>query len=110
MISALQRNYNILVTVLRFRWDPAKDIVNRRKHGVGFEEAATVFYDDDALLVADPEHSEEEDRFLLLDLSSRLRTLVVCHCYREANDVIRIISARKADRSEREQYKRRTRS
>jgi uncharacterized protein len=98
------------VVELSFRWDPAKDAVNRRKHGIGFDEAATVFYDDDALLVSDPEHSQEEDRFLLLGLSSRLRTLIVCHCYREDSGVIRIISARKADRSEREQYNRRSRA
>jgi uncharacterized protein len=102
--------YNVVVAELSFRWDPAKDTINRRKHGIGFAEAATVFYDDDALLVADPEHSQEEDRFLLLGLSSRLRALVVCHCYREAHDVIRIISARRADRSEREQYNKRRRS
>ena len=95
------------MTELSFRWDPAKDATNRRKHGVSFEEAATVFYDENALLRADPDHSDEEDRFLLLGLSSRLRTLVVCHCYREAENVIRIVSARKADRSEREDYRRR---
>ncbi len=87
LISELPRNYNALVGVLSFRWDPAKNSANRRKH-----------------------HSEEEDRFLLLGLSSQLRTLVVCHCYKEATDVIRIISARKADRAEREQYMRRSRS
>lgn len=92
---------------LRFDWDPAKAATNRRKHGVGFDEAATVFYDENALLLDDPDHSEAEDRFLLLGLSVRLRTLVVCHCYRVAEDVIRIISARRADRSEREEYHRR---
>ena len=69
--AALVSAYNALVAMLRFRWDSAKETANRRKHGVGFEEASTVFYDDDALLIADPEHSEEEDRFLLLGLNSR---------------------------------------
>jgi uncharacterized DUF497 family protein len=97
------------VAELRFDWDRAKDAANRRKHGVSFAEAATVFYDERALLLADPDHSEDEDRFLLLGLSVRLRTLVVCHCYRAADDVIRIISARRADRSERATYHRRLR-
>jgi len=97
------------VAELRFDWDQAKDAANRRKHGVSFDEAASVFYDENALLLDDPDHSEEEDRFLLLGLSVRLRTLVVCHCYRAAEEVIRIISARRADRPEREEYHRRLR-
>ena len=92
---------------LRFDWDQAKYAANRRKHGVSFEEAATIFYDENALLIADPDHSEQEDRFLLLGLSLRLRTLVVCHCYREAEDMVRIISARRANRSEQVEYNRR---
>jgi uncharacterized DUF497 family protein len=92
---------------LRFEWDEAKDASNRRKHGVSFKEAVSVFYDDHALLVADPDHSEEEDRFVLLGLSVRLRIVLVCHCYRVSEEVIRIISARKADLVEREQYNRR---
>jgi uncharacterized DUF497 family protein len=91
---------------LRFGWDEGKNAANRRKHGVSFQEAATVFYDDSALLIDDPDHSEQEERFLLLGLSASARTLVVCHCYREAEDRIRIISARKADRQERERYNR----
>ncbi len=94
---------------LRFEWDEAKDAANRRKHGVSFEEGASVFYDENALFLADPDHSEEEDRFVLLGLSVRLRTVVVSHCYRVAEEVIRIISARKADRYEREEYNRRLR-
>lgn len=94
---------------LRFEWSTSKSIANRRKHGVSFEEAETVFSDDRALLIGDPEHSEDEDRFVLLGLSSLTRTLVVCHCYRERDEVIRIISARKADRSERAEYDRRWR-
>ena len=88
--------------MLRFEWDERKNTQNRRKHGVSFEEAQTVFLDEQALLVADPDHSEREERFILLGLSSALRTLVVCHCYRRERDVIRLISARRADRQERE--------
>lgn len=92
---------------LRFEWDPEKDKQNQRKHGVAFEEAESAFADEHGLFMSDPEHSEDEDRFILLGLSSALRTLVVCHCYREREDVVRIISARKANRSERSQYTRR---
>ena len=89
---------------LRFEWDPVKDAANRRKHGVGFAEALTVFTDDRALVLADPDHSTAEERFILLGLSARLRVLVVVHCYRQADDLIRLISARKATRTERAQY------
>lgn len=98
------------MTDLRFEWDDRKSRANHRKHGVTFEEAMTVFHDDNALLLDDPDHSEHEERFLLLGLSVRLRHLVVCHCHREEDDVIRIISARRADRLEREDYERRLRS
>jgi uncharacterized DUF497 family protein len=93
---------------LRFEWDPHKNRANQRKHGVSFEEARTVFLDDNALLIDDPDHSDDEDRFVLLGLSSALRALVVCHCYRARGNVIRIISARKADPSERALYPRGT--
>jgi uncharacterized DUF497 family protein len=89
---------------LRFEWDERKVTVNRRKHGVSFEEARTVFFDEDALLRPDEEHLEDEDRFVLLGLSERLRTLVVCHCYRQGDKVIRLISARRANAFERQQY------
>ena len=88
---------------LRFEWDPRKSRANRREHRVGFEEAQDVFLDDDALLIGDPDHSDEEHRFVLMGMS-RARVLVVCHCYRDDGDVIRIISARKADREERRLY------
>jgi len=91
------------VEKLRFEWDEAKSATNRRKHGVSFEEAKSVFADDFARLIANPENSEREDRFILLGMSAHLRVLVVCHCYRYG-DTIRIISARKADKSERQQY------
>jgi len=89
---------------LRFQWDPRKEHANRAKHRVSFEEAETAFADEHALVMSDPDHSADEERFVLLGLSSRLRELVVCHCYRSGGDVIRIISARKANRQERETY------
>ncbi len=95
---------------LEFTWDPAKARKNLRKHGVSFEEAETVFYDDRARLVDDPDHSEAEDRFILLGLSRALRVLVVVHGYRETDTVIRIISARKATPQERIAYGPGTRS
>lgn len=94
---------------LRIEWDPAKNRANRRKHGVSFEEAETVFYDDWAILIEDEDPDEPEERFLLLGMSAGLQTLVVIHCYREDEEVIRIISARKADRSERRDYEMRWR-
>lgn len=94
---------------LRLEWDPRKDEANRRKHGVAFEEAATVFSDENALLLDDPDHSTSEDRCVLLGLSSALQLLVVSHTYREGDDIIRLISARKATRAERAQYDRRWR-
>jgi uncharacterized DUF497 family protein len=89
---------------LRFEWDDAKNRQNQRKHRVSFEEARTVFYDDDALEFFDTEYSECENRFLMLGLSNRLRVLIICHCVREEGDVIRIISARRATINERELY------
>ena len=91
---------------VRFSWDDAKDRENRRKHGVSFEEARSVFYDEYAVRFFDPDHSEREDRFLMLGLSLRLRVLVVCHGHRESDSVIRIISARKATRGEQANYRR----
>jgi hypothetical protein len=94
---------------LCFERDERKNATNRRKHGVSFEEAQTVFFDEHALLIADPDHSEREERFVLLGLGQGLRVLAVCHCYRRRGDVIRIISARKANQAEREEYERRWR-
>jgi len=94
------------VKKLRFEWDSRKSAANKRKHGVSFEEAQTVFYDDRAILIEDDE-DDEEDRFVLLGISAALRMLVVCHCYREKDSVIRIISARKANRTERKDYEQR---
>jgi len=89
---------------IAFTWDENKNRANRRKHGVSFEEASTAFYDENARVFDDPDHSEEEDRFILLGISYRLRTLVVCHCYRQGGSTIRIISARKADKQEQQAY------
>jgi uncharacterized DUF497 family protein len=97
------------VADLRFEWDERKSKSNRRKHGVSFEEAQTAFSDEHGLLIDDPEHSDDEDRFVLLGMSAALRILVVCHCYRGDGDVIRIVSARKADRQEQADYSERWR-
>jgi uncharacterized DUF497 family protein len=92
---------------IEFEWDEDKNTENIKKHGVSFREATTVFYDECALLINDPEHSTEEDRFIMLGYSFALKILVVCHCYRHKGEVIRIISARKASRDERKQYEER---
>ena len=94
---------------LRFEWDRKKAAENQRKHGVSFEEAESAFADEFAILLDDPDHSVGETRFLLLGLSATLRTLVVSHCYRKADEVVRLISARKATRQERDVYNRRWR-
>ena len=87
-----------------FAWDRRKARANLRKHGVSFEEAQTVFLDDTARLIDDPDHSDEEDRFVLLGYSFRARCLIVSHCYRESDSVIRLISARRATAPEEEVY------
>jgi uncharacterized DUF497 family protein len=92
------------VSDLHFEWDKRKASANVKKHGVSFEEAKSVFVDERAKLIDDPDHSEDENRFLLLGLSSSLRLLTVCHCYRSEPNVIRIISARKATTTESKSY------
>ncbi|MCU0857790.1 MAG: BrnT family toxin [Pontiellaceae bacterium] len=89
---------------IRFEWDERKSRENKRKHKVSFEEAQTVFLDENAIRFFDPDHSQDEDRFIMLGMSFLLRVLVVCHCYREDDSVIRIISARKADKREQSEY------
>lgn len=89
---------------LHFEWDPVKAAANLKKHGIGFVEAKSVFADERAKIIPDPDHSDCEDRFILLGLSLNLRLLVVCHCYREKNNAIRIISARKATKPEARHY------
>ena len=90
--------------IINFEWDENKNTINKKKHGISFEEAKTVFYDDNALMISDTKHSEQEDRFLLLGTSFNANLLVVCHCYRESDTVVRIISARKANKNEAQQY------
>ena len=92
---------------LRFEWDARKSRANQKKHGVSFEEAQSVFWDECAIEFFDLDHSESEDRFIMLGISFRLRILVVCYCYRLSDSVIRIISARRADPREEAVYWRR---
>ena len=92
------------MSTLRFQWDERKAALNSKKHGVTFEEAKSVFVDERAKLIDDPDHSVDEERFVLLGLSSALRLLLVCHCYRSEGNVIRIISARKATSLESKAY------
>ncbi len=89
---------------LRFVWDQKKEKANVKKYGVSFEEARTAFYDENAIQFFDPDYSDEEDRFILLGLSLKPQVLVVCHCFRERDTVIRIFSARKADKDEELEY------
>jgi len=89
---------------LKFAWDEVKNAKNQKKHKISFEEAKTVFLDDSARLISDPDHSEDEDRYLLLGVCSQLRLLVVCHCEHKNGYLIRIISARKANKSEQQLY------
>lgn len=101
----IQNNYNVIMNTLKFEWDEKKASANLKKHGVSFEEARTVFFDEQAKLIDDPDHSDDEERFVLMGLSSSLRVMVVCHCYRDTGNVIRIISARKATTTESKFYK-----
>ena len=92
---------------LSFEWDERKAGANLKKHGVSFEEARTAFYDENAIQFFDPDHSDDEERFILLGMSIRLRAVIVCHCFRENETMVRIISARKADGDEEREYWRR---
>lgn len=92
---------------IEFEWDDNKNVINKNKHKISFEEAMTVFNDKEALIISDPEHSTEEERFVILGFSTRANLLVVCHCYREKDSVIRIISARKATKNEENVYNKR---
>ena len=95
--------YNIFMEELKFEWDENKNEINKAKHQLSFEEASTVFYDEFAVLFDDPEHSEDESRFLMLGYSQTAKLCIVSHCYRNG-DTIRLISARKATKSERQYY------
>ena len=89
---------------LKFEWDENKNTINKRKHGISFEEAKTVFYDDDAILFDDPEHSQGEERFLIIGVTETEKVCIVSHCYRDKDNTIRIISARKATNNEKQTY------
>ena len=92
------------MVMLHFEWDPQKDLTNQRKHGISFAEASTVFENANVLVISDPEHSEDEERFVIPGFSPQANLLVVCHCYRASESVIRIFSARKATKNESRQY------
>ena len=89
---------------IQFTWDEKKELSNINKHGISFEEAKTSFYDPNARVIYDPDHSGEEERFILMGLNYKLNSLVVCHCYKENDEIIRIISARKAEKKEIKYY------
>ncbi len=99
-----QNNYNIIMDIIKFEWDENKNQINQRKHGISFDEAKTVFYDEYAILFDDPEHSVDEDRFLIIGMTQKERVCIVSHCYRGQESTIRIISARKATKSEKQIY------
>lgn len=92
------------VDELSFEWDPRKAASNLAKHGVGFDEARSVFFDDAALVIPDPDHSLDEERFVIMGQSNKPRMLVVVHCFRSRGSVIRIISARRAGTKEQQPY------
>ena len=89
---------------MHFDWDQKKNLINQKKHGITFDEASSVFFDEQAILFDDPDHSDTEERFLILGISDNARLCIVCHCYRESETVIRIISARKATKKEAQRY------
>lgn len=91
--------------MIKFEWDTIKAISNKKKHGVSFEEAQSVFYDEFAVQFFDEDNFESEDRFLMLGFSNEARLLIVCHCERGQGNIIRIISARKATKKESNYYR-----
>lgn len=96
--------YNIIMENIRFEWDENKNQLNKVKHGIDFNEAATVFFDENAIMFDDPEHSMEEERFLILGITKHENLCIVSHCYRGKDNIIRIISARKATKNETKTY------
>ncbi|WP_341738440.1 BrnT family toxin [Microcoleus sp. CAWBG640] len=90
---------------ITFHWDEQKNKIHQQKHGISFEESESVFFDDYAIQFWDEDHSQEEERFLLLGISSKMRILLVVHCFREEDSIIRIISARKANKNESQEYR-----
>jgi len=104
LASFTNNKYNVHTNSIKFDWHPSKAASNQKKHKVSFEEAKSAYYDERAKLIDDPDHSADEARFILLGLSHLLRVVVVCHCYRGDDNVIRIISARKATTQELKAY------
>ena len=100
----MQRQVQHGLSERTFAWDEEKQEANIKKHKITFIEASTVFDDENALVRDDPDHSQEEDRFIIIGFSENARLLIVCHCYRTDDSIIRIISARKANRRERKEY------
>ena len=90
--------------MLKFEWDDKKNQTNIQKHGISFEEASSVFYDEEALIISDEVHSKKEERFIMIGFSYKFNILVVCHCHRQNETIVRIISARKATKNERKEY------
>lgn len=90
--------------MLKFQWDEKKNKTNIKKHGISFEEASSVFYDEEALIISDEAHSQKEERFIMIGFSYKFNILVVCHCYRQNDSIVRIISARKATKKESNEY------
>ena len=96
--------YNIIMNAPKFEWNDLKNRINSKKHGISFEEASSVFYDENAILFDDPRHSKTEERFLIIGISRKAHVCIVSHCYRKDDDVIRIISARRATKQEIKAY------
>lgn len=96
--------YNIIMEIISFEWDENKNTTNKKKHGLSFEEAKEVFSDDNAILFDDPDHSIGEERFLIIGMIKSQKICIVSHCYRDNDDVIRIISAREATKNEKKTY------
>ena len=90
--------------IIHFEWDKNKNRANQKKHHISFEEAKTVFYDENAILFFDEPHSDEEERYILLGQSETSKILIICHCYIEAHSTIRIYSARQATKTEQKSY------
>ena len=90
--------------MITFEWDTKKNEINKKKHQIAFDEAKSVFNDENGIVIDDPDHSVDEDRFVIIGFSNRLKILTVCHCYRDGDEIIRIISARKATKQESQQY------
>lgn len=96
--------YNIIMEKINFEWDENKNTINKKKHGLSFEEAKEVFGDDNAILFDDPDHSIGEERFLIIGMIKSQKVCIVSHCYRNNDDIIRIISAREATKNEKKTY------